>query len=174
MGNFRRHGAIVRPGKKIDFKEWTATPGITQDFNSDQTFVASGNIAFGVPGTILRVRGVLFVSFLTSGLTADDQAAVVFGLGIFSNDAIAAGAGSLPDPSAEPEYPWMWYGEAQLHTIAANVAENGVSDRLVVDTKAMRKFKPGEGLVLVGQYVNITGLPNVVVTVGRLRVLIGT
>ena len=114
------------------------------------------------------------MSFLSSGLTALDAADITFGLGLFATDAVNAGAGSLPDPAAEGEFPWLWYGQAIMRSPGADLAAPGAMQLLEVDTKAMRKFKPGETLAWVGQYVNITGTPGLHVDFGRTRVLIGT
>ncbi len=171
---FRRNAVIARPGKKIDNKEWTFLAGQTQDVTADSTFIAQGFLNFAIPGTILRCRGNFLVSMLIGGLTADDQTQVGFGLALLSTDAVAAGAGSLPDPLGEPGFPWLWWSDTTVYTINADVAEAAVSQRVVVDTKAMRKFKPGQTLVMVGQYGNITGIPGVTCTMGRIRVLIGT
>ena len=160
-------------GKTIDYKQWTFIPGVSQGITGNGTFIGSF-LSFGVPATILRVRGVSRVSFLPTGLTAEDECTVVFGLGVFSTDAVTAGAGSLPDPSAEPEYPWMWYGEAQMYSPSANFGDAMVQVALEVDTRAMRKVKPGESLAMVGQYVDVTGVPGVRVMHGQHRVLIGT
>ena len=72
-----------------------------------------------------------------------------------------AGAGSMPDPSAEPEYPWIWFGETMLYSPNANFADPMINQRLEIDSKAMRKFKPGQALTIIAQYVNLVGTPGV-------------
>ncbi len=158
-------------GKKIDFKSWSAVPGLSANISADSTFLASGFLSFLVPATILRVRGAVQAGFRTSGLTIADEASIVFGLGIFSTDAVVAGAGSLPDPSQEPDYPWMWYGEIILMAPVADFTPPLTVQRLEVDTKAMRKVKPGESLVVV---VQTQGAVAVDVSFGDIRVLVGT
>jgi len=90
---------------------------------------------------------------------------------------VTLGFTAVPDPSAEPEYPWMWYGQVQMFavtTLAIGGVGAGYSQLLEVDTKAMRKFKPGETLAMVGQYVNVSGNPILRIQSGQTRVLIGT
>ncbi len=105
-----------------------------------------------------------------------DIFALVLGLGIVSTDAFNAGSGSLPDPSAEPEYPWLWWDEIRLEAFVAAGEEalGSTHQRIVLDTKAMRKISPGQTLVLVGQITTATGAPVTALDVGGIRVLFGT
>ena len=170
----RRFVASRRPAKKIDFKQWTSIPSGSVDLTVNQTFPGPGLIAFSAPATILRVRGVLRVSFLVTGLTADDEAQCVFGLAVLSSDAVTLGQSAMPDPAGEPEYPWMWYGQLIMYSPNADFGAEGMSVELPVDTKAMRKVKPGESLVMVVQYVDVTGTPGLRLSYNQMRVLLGT
>ena len=161
-------------GRKIDFKQWTSIPGGSLNLSSNSTVGGPGLLAFTAPATILRVRGHVRVAFLAAGLTATDEAQVVFGLGLFSSDAVALGSTALPDPSAEAEFPWMWYGEATMYSPNADFGDPLVSVHLEIDTKAMRKVQPGKSLAMVLQYVNASGIPGLRVIYSQLRVLIGT
>ena len=165
---------VARPGRTVDFKQWTFTPALSQDLTGAQTFLATGSVAFGIPGTILRVRGQLRATLGTSGLTALDACNIVLGLALLSTDAVDAGVGSVPDPAAEGEYPWLWYEQMMFRSSGGSALEVGATIVMTLDTKAMRKFKPGESLTLVGQYVNTAGNPLVHFDAGRMRVLIGT
>ena len=101
----------------------------------------------------------------------------MFGLALLSTDAVTLGATAVPDPSAEPEYPWIWYGQASMFamtTLALGGNATAFSELLTIDSKAMRKVKPGETLTIVGQYVNVSGNPAMRVASGQTRVLIGT
>jgi len=172
---FRRSaGRSVRPARKIDFKQWTVAFGASQDVTATGTFIASGILAFLEPATILRIRGIASAAFLVTGLTADDEASVLLGVGVFSTDAVALGATALPGPGIDPDYPWLWVGEFNMYTINASTAEPLVIQSMVVDTKAMRKVKPNESLVMVGDYGNVNGTPGLRISTGNLRVLIGT
>ena len=165
---------VLRPGKKIDFKQWVGVPTGSQNVTADGTFVGPGILNFLEPGTILRVRGRIQVGFNQAGLAATDLAVLTFGLGVFSTDAVTLGVTALPDPAAEPEYPWMWYGSVAMFSPSADTADPRIQQVLVVDTKAMRKVKPGESLAMVGQYVNSAGNPSIKVISETLRVLFGT
>ena len=163
-----------RPGKTVDFKQWTGIPSGSQDQAGNGTFAGPGILNFAVPGTILRIRGFIQISMLASGLTALDEVLLTFGLGMFSTDALAVGLTALPDPNAEPEFPWIWYGGVVMTSPNADFGDPMINQRLEVDSKAMRKFKPGQGIAVVGQYVNGAGNPGVRVSMSQIRVLIGT
>ena len=169
-----RAAAVGARGRKIDFKQWTAIPGSSQNLTANATIAGPGFLSFSAPATILRVRGYTQVAFLQAGLTLADEVDVVFGMGVFSTDAVTLGATALPDPSAEPEYPWMWYGELSMYSPNADFGDPMIQQRLELDTKAMRKVKPGESLVVVAQYVNASGIPGLRLIYPQIRVLIGT
>ena len=166
-------------GRKIDFKQWDAAPGLIGSENADATFIG-GSLAFNIPATILRWRSHVACMF-DETRAVGDRAVFTFGVGIFSTDAVTLGSTALPDPAGEPEYPWVWWKEFRLDCFAvhagANVNDAGwgpTQQRYDLDSKAMRKIKPGESLLIVGQMSNQAGAPVTLVDLGQLRVLIGT
>ena len=170
----RRHA--VSRGRKIDFKQWIAAPGLLETLTTAVTRV-SGSLAFLEPGTILRWRGYFSAFMDESGATAGDRMVITVGIGIFSTDAVTVGENAMPDPADEPEYPWVWWKEFSLHTEVAAGPSGGwgiQAQRYDIDSKAMRRIKPGESLVLVFQTTNLVGAPTVNIDVGQLRVLVGT
>ena len=162
-------------GRKIDFKQWDAAPGLLTSFTGNQSAL-SGGLSFTQPATLLRFRGYVSAFMGESGATVADRMIMTFGLMIMSTDAFTAGPASLPDPATEPEFPWIWWNELGLHTEVASGAEAwGVQAlRIELDSKAMRKIKPGETVALIVQSTNQVGAPVVEVDIGQLRVLIGT
>ena len=164
----------TRPARKIDFKQWAAAPGLISTTSGAGVF-QSGNLAFTSPATILRWRGFVQMMF-DSTVQVDDRLICNFGIGVFSTDSVAGAA--LPDPADEPEYPWVWHGQFGLFAFStmglATHPFGLASMRLEIDSKAMRKIKPGESLLLVGQTTNAVGAPVTIIHVGQLRVLIGT
>ena len=167
----------TRPGKTIDYKQWTSVPGLIDSQSADTTFIGGG-LSFAVPATILRVRGYVAAMF-DETRQINDQMVVNFALGLVSTDAFVVGATAVPDPVAEPEYPWLWWMEMRLDAfvVAANQASTPwgpAGQRYEVDTKAMRRVKPGETLVMVGSLSNATGAPATLLDIGQQRVLIGT
>jgi len=167
---FRARG---RGGKKIDFKQWSFIPGIQLNPSGAAT-VLMGSLAFSSPATLLRLRGNGSVAM--DGETDAEDTQVTFGIGLFSTDAVTLGVTALPDPSSEPEFPWIWYDS---HAIMVTNVETGVTTpsdimgaaRFVIDSKAMRKIKPGESLAMLAE---VSVAANVDINVGLTRVLLGT
>ncbi len=168
-----------RGGRTIDFKQWAAAPGSILSSAAEGTFVV-GSLAFLVPATILRWRGYVSAMFDETAQPGD-QAAIAWGIGVFSTDAVAVGATALPDPGSEPEFPWVWYGEMFLQSREATGAGNPTSSawgplaqRIEIDSKGMRKVKPGESVAIVWEVDNAVGAPVIEFDTGNLRVLVGT
>ena len=161
-------------GRKLDSKAWSAIPGQDQETAVTGTLIVSGGLSFTAPSTILRVRGSLYVGF-DETQQAGDRANIVFGLGIVSTDAFTLGPTAVPDPSADPNYSWLWYGEAILEAfVAAGFEGIGASQqRFDIDTKAMRRIRPGETLCLIAQATQMTGAPQTIIRTGQLRTLFG-
>ncbi len=160
-------------------KEWSSViiGGGSANLTANATAIIGNFAAVTVAQTILRARGEVFVS-IGAALTALDEARVGFGLGIVSEDAASVGAGSMPDPIGDPEYPWLWW---HVHHFFSPFATDGTGTddfgvgvvRIPVDTKAQRKLKPSQAIVLVAQYVDVTGIPPLRVG-GDVRCLLAT
>ncbi len=160
--------------KTIDNKQWDAIPATRLSESTTNTFLG-GSIAFNVPATILRCRGQVWAA-MDATKQVSDLFGVVVALGILSTDAVTLGATAAPDPGGEPEYPWLWWGQMLLEAfVAAGTEAWGTSaQRLEVDTKGMRKVKPGQSLVWVAQVNVASGAPLITIELGQVRVLIGT
>ena len=160
--------------KKIDFKEWFSIPGLLTQRASDGTEVG-GSVSFAAPATLMRFRSGIQASF-DETKQAGDEMNIAFGLGIFSTDAVTLGSTALPDPASEPEYPWIWWGEIFLESFVAAAAEawGFPQQKLMVDSKAMRKVKPGQSIAWVIQTSNASGAPLTEITILQTRFLIGT
>ena len=170
----RGHRVFARPGKKIDFKQWTSILALGTSVNTDE-LVQGASLAFGNSATILRIRGAVQASFDSTN-TAGDDITLTWALGMVSTDAFAAGLGSMPDPAGEPEYPWLWWGTMFLHselTVAPPGGWGTLAQRLEVDSKAMRKVKPGQSLVWLMQATGQAGTPLTNIDFMQTRVLIG-
>ncbi len=161
-------------GRKIDFKSWAAMPSIRLALTADSTNLG-GSLQFAIPATILRMRGRLR-AHLEATIAAGDFAKLAVGLAVISTDAFNAGAGSVPDPVDEPEFPWVYWTEFELSSESANVDEawGYQSVDIIVDSKAMRKVKPGEALAWIAQYADGNGTPPMSVDISQTRVLVGT
>ena len=166
---------IVRVGKKIDYKEWGAIPFLSRDESTVATFQGAA-VAFGDPATLLRCRGYVEAAFDETA-QAGDEALITFGLGFISSDAFAAAA--TPDPLAEPNYPWVWWGQIFLEQFIVGTSHTAhpwgpAAQRMEVDSKAMRKISPQTSLAWQAEVSVATGAPTIAITFGSTRFLFGT
>ena len=162
-------------GRTIDFKEWAGIPSLINEIGANAT-ILGGSLAFTAPATILRARGRLYAQF-DETVQVGDRIIVTFGLGIVSTDSYTVGSTAMPDPGGEPEYPWLWWGQVMLEAGVAAGHSGGfgpTAQQLEVDTKAMRKIKPGQSLAWVWELAGAAGSPVTIVSQGETRVLIGT
>jgi len=154
-------------------KQWDAIPGVEQALTADATF-GLGALGFNSKQTVLRMLGSLLLT-PTGTVTALDSARVVFAIGRCSTDAFAAGSASLPDPSQEPEYPWLYWVDMQVRFVSSGAPATGRalggSRRVDIDVRSMRKFAPGESLFSVCQYVDRVGNPALTLDQSVIRVL---
>ncbi len=153
-------------------KLWTGIGGIQLALVADGT-VIGGSIGFNEPQTIIRMLFEYSVS-ATSAPAALDSAGIHIALGVFSTDAVAAGAASLPDPGSEPQYPWLYWMDHHVFfsTTDPDSSSAAASVRKYGDIRTMRKVKPRESLVWVVQYGDLNGTPPLSVGIGDTRVLL--
>ncbi len=155
-------------------KQWSAIPGIAFGMTADSTNGA-GSLGFAEACTVLRMLGE-YTIFPTSPPVAGDEVVVTIGIGVISSDAAALGATAFPDPSEEPEYPWLYWAS---HGFGYNgtLEESALlssSLRQKFDVRSMRKIKPRESLQMVVQYADVgsAGDPPLTIVTGVTRVLI--
>jgi len=153
-------------------KEWGFMPAISNSLEVAAT-TALTSLAFSSAATVMRMLGS-YILAPNAATVAQDMASIVIGIGKVSTDAFAAGGGSLPDPAGEPDYPWLYWADHELFfggtSTDPQLAASGA--RITFDIRSMRKFKPGESLAMVAQYVDIQGTPPIRVNVGRTRCLL--
>ncbi len=168
----RRRGS----GRVLDMKQWTSIQRSAVNITSNTTTLGGGVQNFLEPGTILRCRGFVEAHFDNTAQIGDEMN-LTWALGVVSSDAAVAGAGSMPDPGGEPDYPWLWWGSMKLFSEVAAGPTGGwgpAAQRLEIDTKAMRRVKPGQALVIIVESAGESGAPVTSLEFGQLRVLVGT
>ena len=99
--------------------------------------------------TVVRVRGLFFVHPTAFG--ADLSYDGAYGLGVVSDEALAAGAGSIPRPFDDDDWTgWLVHGyfneRIEFTADGASILMLPVQ-KTVIDSKAMRKVRPNEALV---------------------------
>ena len=156
-------------------KHWHSIPATQQVMTASATLIGS-SLALDGPWTVIRMLCEYIVRSTPGGTFAlDDSALITVGFGITSTDAFAAGAGSMPDPSGEPDYPWLYWAQHPVLMINDPSGESPANAfRRTIDIRSMRKVKPRESLVQVVQYGNILGNPPMTLQFGATRVLVAT
>ena len=154
-------------------KHWIGYPGIRIALTGNATFLGSVALDPGDAGTVLRMLGS-YVIGPSSATVSNDAAEVAVGIGVFNLDALAVGATALPEPGAEPEFPWLYWACHAFHFAGTNSDPNSLASslRTSYDSKSMRKFKPGEGIVMVGEYLDVNGNPPLTFVSSVTRVLV--
>ncbi len=131
--------------------------------------IATANLA----ATVTRCRGELLYALETAA-AAFSEKVLGFGLIVASDDQVAAGVGAFPGPLTDMDADFLWHGFGPLATLTTTVGDvQTASGRLTVDSKAMRRIKQNENVVLVIEGENIGGTETAFV-VGGIRVLFGT
>ena len=157
-------------------RRWESIPGSGSAtlLTGDATVLHPGVISATTPETVVRILGDGLLVMTANGIAAGDEAQVTLAIGVVSTDAATAGAGSLPDPQAEPEYPWLWWQSKTFFAVAAAVDGGDGSQvwRYRVDVKSQRILRPRQSLVLIAQYVNVGGNPEISWGQSPMRVLI--
>ncbi len=124
-------------------------------------------ISSGVSATIRRIRGAIAVQIAVGAGT--DSLMVAFGLAVVSDTARAVGPASMPSPIADPAYPWYWHKFVPL--VANGTAADGLNGQaqsmmVDIDAKAMRKIRPDQSIVLLGDGLQQSGTPTARISVG--------
>ena len=160
---------MARGSRKTDF-EWVGDTGVSASNIEVQTAVLS--VGTGIPATLHRLRGNVLVNM---DVGAADQSMVVgLGVALVSTDAFTVGGTSLPSPIDDDEFPWIWHQFVPLRSITGTQVDEPSQSRYIeVDSKAMRKVKPAQTLVLVSDSVLLSGSPTYDVTAG-IRFLFGS
>ena len=158
-------------------KHWHLIGDQLVEFAANGTgLLGSFTAAGGEPFTFIRGLGELSIAPNGSGVVGGDACVLAAAIGVVSADAIALGVTALPDPAAEPDYPWLWWYQAQMQFPTASGSMVGLATeaaRIRIETKAMRRLGPREGLILVAEYVDLVGTPPIDV-VASARFLVGT
>jgi len=150
--NFSSRGSMSRK------TQWTASIANTQ-FQAlaaatsllDSTFVTT------LPETIVRIRGLLTV--MTDQAAASEQPFGALGFAIVSDEAAAAGIGSMPTPYTDANSDLFMvhqYWSAPM-LVGTSVGFGGAgTQRYEIDSKAMRKVHEDTTLAIIMENGNAT------------------
>ena len=147
---FNRGFSRGRGSFTVAHKDWLniCSAGSSIDLASNTKALGAVGIAFSLPGTILRQRGTLFLQ-LDAG-AVDERAVIAAGTILVSSAAFAAGVASVPGPASDSDNDWIWYSSAVISSLAEGaIQSDALFTRIDMDSKAMRKVKPDDVMVLV-------------------------
>ncbi len=141
-----------RSGRGPDYN-WGSFQGEITAVDLAEGTVATGSTGFifAQAGTVVRMRG-LVTAELDAGAATAENALIVLGIIKVSQNAFDVGITAIPNPTDDSGEDWIWQGSLYVSTGSqsggADFGSNAV-DRVVVDSKAMRKIKDGEVFVIV-------------------------
>ena len=163
--------ALIRTPRRR--KEWSALLGNILSISGAGTSAGS-SLAFSQGGhTVMRMMGEYTIGSIAAPV-AGDREGVTVAIGVVSSDAAAAGAGSLPDPASEPEYPWLFWASHSLHYPSTGIQEAfglGAVHKSF-DVRSQRKMSPRESLIVVMEVNGGLGDPPLQLNMGLTRVLL--
>ena len=165
---------MARPrssGRRTDYA-WQGTTGAISAFAATQA-IGPGSVASNASATVMRVRGHINVGMDVGA--ADNKGVVAVGLIIGTDDAVAVGATAFPSPADDIDADWFWHGWFSLQSITGTQtdAEGGQFQAREIDSKAMRRIRQNEQVVLMADASIEAGSPTFDLVYG-LRVLFGS
>jgi len=153
-------------------KHWIGMFGGTQSHTASGTKIQNTPLEPNDAFTILRMLGG-YTIFPGAAPAAQDQATIGCGIAVVSADAATLGATAVPDPIADPAFPWLFWQMHGLHFGTTSLDPNGTGFvRHMFDIRSMRKIKPSEALVFVTEYADGVGTPPIKVDVQVTRILV--
>ncbi len=162
-------------GRRADY-QWLgfATAFAANTLSGTQAFAGSLGVGGTVgSGTIVRVRGHVAVAMDVGA--ADDSGVVGIGLILGSADAVSVGSTAFPSPLDDTAANWLWHGLFALRSLTATQEANAGGQYVdrEIDSKAMRKFKANQSLVVMADAAQLSGSPTFDV-IGSIRVLMAS
>ena len=144
MARFNRSPRQALPSSLKRKTTWSLGPvGQIAKTGTGPLLIPTGAQSLLAAQTLIRTRGevLLFLSSVDASLTGMSGAV---GICIVSENAFNAGIGSIPDPTADIAWDgWLWYSIFNVFASGATIATDTgpVHQRLLIDSKAMRKIK---------------------------------
>ena len=152
---------------------WSALPEVNATLTVAGT-TGGSQLAFSSSQTVVRMIGGGFLMYSDSAPTGADAMSLTVAIGVVSTDAATLGATALPDPAAEPDYPWLYWKPLAIFAAATTVVSSDGPgfQRYSFDIRAQRKLKAGQSLALFAEYVDGNGTPPVRWHADQTRVLL--
>ncbi len=145
-------------GVARDWGAGTGGTGVTLINATGSTILGAGVQTTGSELTLLRTRGI--VDLFTKGTVATDGNGFfgAVGIGVFTDQAFTAGVASLPTPLTDSfSNVWLWHQYISVHVGDQSEYSAGPesAQRVMIDSKAMRKFDANQVLACILEVVEI-------------------
>ena len=126
-----------------------------------------------VPGALCGYQARIQASI--DGPADGDISSIGVGLTIGTDDQVSAGSSAFPSPLNDLDDDWFWHHIFQLQAQSASQDESwGIQcQQKMIDSKAMRRVKQNDQLVLVIEPTQTSGTPTVDV-LGYVRTLLSS
>ena len=163
-----------RDGRRMRDLTWSGLGGTTKQVTAG-SLASSTVVSLADTQTLLRTRGEILGQI--DGPVDGDATIVGCGLIVVTEEQVAVGTTSMPDPIQDLDAEWLWHGflvlAAQAGTgVGGSLNVNSAVARLSVDSKAMRRMKQSQSVALVLRNSVLSGTPTVDVN-AAFRVLFG-
>ena len=144
----------------------TVTTSSVSILGLGQTLLADGF-------TLVRTRGLIQLA-LTANTAAGDGFQGAFGICVVFAESFGVGVTAIPDPVTDMNWDgWLWHSFFSLiqgSVFSAQVSAGSGNKTLEIDSKAMRKLRASDTIVLVGEFIE-TGTAVMIVS-GTTRILL--
>jgi len=143
-------------GRRTDYS-WKGVTDIVNaiDIGDASAYLGTFSI-LSTPATLMRVRGQVYVQLDPAAV--DERATILCGIGVFTEDAVAAGvAPEFTTNGGDEEFGgWLWTGALFVSSGAGTLLDTTASGftfaaHLEIDSKAMRRLKPQDRVAFVFQ-----------------------
>ena len=140
---------FVRGSKRLT--QWVGTADQVSTAIATNTSVLVAVFASSAAGiirpTVVRTRGTAI--FRPTAFSADLEYSGAYGLAVVSDQAVAAGAASIPRPFTDDDWGgWLVHGYYQGHLeFQSGVGISSFPNLTEIDSKAMRRISENESLV---------------------------
>ena len=149
-------------------KSWELLLGLGADFTAD-VIATGGTLTPAEKITVMRTMGQILIA-PTASVVATDECSIAVGIGVFPT-SLSTGS-QFPAPQTDLSFPWIYREDFSFYfTAVADAGEEPRALRTKFDIKTRRIVSPGQRIVLLVQYVNVSGNPPMTASVGPVRML---
>ena len=120
----------------------------SQDISTATARFGTTFFNFNETGTLMRLRGR--IGFTLNAAAVDEKVMCLVGIMALATDSTISGAAPEIFSNTADEASWIWQGALYAESgNEAAVNENFLTDRIDIDSKAMRRIKSNTSLALV-------------------------